>query len=43
MMWSKGVLGGNNPRNLNHTVFYLLSLHYGTEDVKNITKCTSKN
>ena len=30
MMWSKGVLGGNNPRNLNDTVFYLLSLHYGT-------------
>lgn len=30
MLWNKGVLGISTPKNLNFTVFYLLSQHFGT-------------
>ena len=29
-MWEKGVLGDSNPVSLNHTVFYVISQHFGT-------------
>ena len=29
-LWSTGVSGGENPRNLNHTMFYVLSQQFGT-------------
>lgn len=30
ILWNTGVLGGNNPKSLNHTVFYIISQHFGT-------------
>jgi len=30
LLWEKGVLGDANPVSLNHTVFYVLSQHFGT-------------
>ena len=29
-LWEAGVLGDSNPTSLNHTVFYLISQHFGT-------------
>ena len=30
MLWSTGVSGGESPRSLNHTMFYVLSQQFGT-------------
>ena len=30
ILWNTGVLGGVNPKSLNHTVFYIISQHFGT-------------
>ena len=30
ILWNTGVLGGNNPKSLNHTVFYIISQQFGT-------------
>ena len=30
ILWNTGVLGGDNPKSLNHTVFYIISQHFGT-------------
>ena len=30
LLWSKGVLGGNDPLSLNLTLFYCISQHFGT-------------
>ena len=29
-LWNSGVLGNNDPVSLNHTMFFLFSLHFGT-------------
>ena len=29
-LWSTGVSGGESPRSLNHTMFYVLSQQFGT-------------
>ena len=30
ILWNTGVLGSDNPKSLNHTVFYTISQHFGT-------------
>ena len=30
ILWNTGVLDGDNPKSLNHTVFYIISQHFGT-------------
>ena len=30
IVWNTGVFGSNNPKSLNHTVFYVISQHFGT-------------
>ena len=30
ILWNTGVLGGDNPKSLNHTVFYIISQQFGT-------------
>ena len=31
-LWQLKVLGGNNPKSLNYTIFYLLSQQFGTRE-----------
>ena len=30
ILWNTGVLGNDNPKSLSHTVFYIISQHFGT-------------
>ena len=30
VLWNTGVLGGDNPKSLSHTVFYIINEYFGT-------------
>ena len=38
-LWSTGVLGGESPTSLSHTMFYVLSQQFGTRGIRSTTRC----